>query len=261
MCTDSSCGLKNFANRTECFKCKTPKGDAKDAPSSSSGGGGGGWGSKGNDDGWGSSGGARTSNGNSGDGDDKKRKNDWTCPAEGCGNSNFGFRTECQKCSEPRPATANGGGDFQSEKPREFYIPPEIDESELFTKGISKGINFNKFKDIPVKVTGDNKPPQCTTFADAGLDPFLLDIIKKCDYNEPTPIQKTSIPIIMKGRDLMACAQTGSGKTAAFLLPIINTLLTDNHPLEPNNPQVLIMAPTRELAKQVRIECALGTEL
>lgn len=225
--------MNNFASRSECFKCKEPKGDAKDAPSDSSG--------------FGSGGGSR-SNGNSGDGD-QKRKNDWTCPADGCGNSNFGFRTECQKCNEKRPESA--GGNFQSDQPKEFYIPAEIDESELFTKGISSGINFDKFRDIPVKVTGDDVPPKCTSFADSGLDPFLIDIIKKCGYKEPTPIQKTAIPIVMKGRDIMACAQTGSGKTAAFLLPIINTLLTDNRPLEPGSPEVLIITPTRELAKQV----------
>lgn len=180
---------------------------------------------------------------------DDKRKNDWICPAEGCGHNNFASRTECQKCSEKRPEGV--GGDVQTERPREFYIPPDINEAELFTNGISSGINFNKFKDIPVKVTGRDIPPPCTSFADSGLDPFLLANIKKSSYSEPTPIQKTAIPIVMKGRDLMACAQTGSGKTAAFLLPIINTLLTDNIPVEPGSPQVLIMSPTRELAIQV----------
>lgn len=140
---------------------------------------------------------------------------------------------------------------MNTEKPREFYIPPDINENELFSNGISSGINFKKFKDIPVNVTGDNKPPPCSSFDDSGLDPFLLNNIKKSGYNEPTPIQKTAIPIVMRGRDLMACAQTGSGKTAAFLLPIINTLLKDSRDLEPGNPQVLIMSPTRELASQV----------
>lgn len=98
---------------------------------------------------------------------------------------------------------------------------------DLFAAGISSGINFSKFKDIPVKVTDSARnqiPKKCATFAESGLNNFLLENIKLSNYTTPTPIQQNAIPIISAGRDLMACAQTGSGKTAAFLLPMIHKL-------------------------------------
>ena len=71
-------------------------------------------------------------------------------------------------------------------------------------------------------MTGDNVVQAVTAFENANLRPMLMENITKSGYKVPTPIQKNSIPIIMAGRDLMACAQTGSGKTAAFLIPIIH---------------------------------------
>ena len=79
-----------------------------------------------------------------------------------------------------------------------------------------------RYENIPVAVTGENKPKEITQFAAAGLRPLLMENVTKSGYRVPTPVQKNAIPIIMAGRDLMACAQTGSGKTAAFLLPIIH---------------------------------------
>lgn len=116
---------------------------------------------------------------------------------------------------------------FVSQTPKEFYIPTEIEESDLFTAGITTGINFSKYKEIPVKVTDNarnNAPKPCSTFKECGLNDFLLGNIERSGYKTPTPIQQHSIPIIRAKRDLMACAQTGSGKTAAFLLPMIQTL-------------------------------------
>lgn len=92
---------------------------------------------------------------------------------------------------------------------------------------------------------------QIDSFAESGLSPFLLRNIDKSGYTQPTPIQKNAIPIIMAGRDLMGCAQTGSGKTAAFLLPIIQSLLEDSRELVNGKPHALIISPTRELALQV----------
>ncbi|KAG8035056.1 hypothetical protein G9C98_001546 [Cotesia typhae] len=82
--------------------------------------------------------------------------------------------------------------------------------------------------------------------------------IKKSNYTKPTPVQKHAIPIILQGRDLMACAQTGSGKTAAYLIPIVHRLLEDNDELKlierGCEPQVIVMAPTRELVLQISWE-------
>lgn len=93
-------------------------------------------------------------------------------------------------------------------------------------------------------------PPALKTFA-ADLRDGLLDNVTKSGYKVPTPIQKVSIPVITEGRDLMACAQTGSGKTAAFLLPILSSVLDQTINLEIGKPHAVIVSPTRELAIQI----------
>ncbi|XP_030555953.1 ATP-dependent RNA helicase vasa [Drosophila novamexicana] len=145
------------------------------------------------------------------------------------------------------------GGEDCEKKAREFYIPPEPtnDETEMFSTGISSGINFAKYDNIPVKVTGENVPQPIKNFESARLRGIVLENVVKSGYVVPTPIQKVSIPVIAEGRDLMACAQTGSGKTAAFLLPILNNILDESHDLEIGKPQAVIVSPTRELAIQI----------
>ncbi|KAJ8717955.1 hypothetical protein PYW07_005885 [Mythimna separata] len=150
------------------------------------------------------------------------------------------------------------GEDGEPKKPPVTYVPPAPteDEQEIFSSTISSGINFDKFDCIAVKVSGENPPRAIDSFETANLRKYVLDNILKAGYKKPTPIQKHAIPIIMGGRDLMGCAQTGSGKTAAFLLPIINTLLQDPRELIVGGngcaqPQVIIVAPTRELTLQI----------
>jgi len=142
---------------------------------------------------------------------------------------------------------------------REIYVPPpEASEDSLFELGIACGINFEKFDKIPVKVSGENAPSPIPTFESMGLREHLLGNIKKSGYLKPTPIQKTAIPCIMANRDLMGCAQTGSGKTAAFLVPIIHKILEDGADPhtgeEPQKPEAIVVAPTRELAIQIKEE-------
>ncbi|KPU73666.1 uncharacterized protein Dana_GF14338, isoform C [Drosophila ananassae] len=139
------------------------------------------------------------------------------------------------------------------DKKREFYIPPEPtnDETEIFSSGITSGINFSKYDNIPVKVSGENVPKPIKKFEDAGLRTIVTENVIKSGYKVPTPIQKVSIPVINEGRDMMACAQTGSGKTAAFLLPILSKLLEDPQDLEIGKPQAVVVSPTRELAIQI----------
>jgi ATP-dependent RNA helicase DeaD len=85
-----------------------------------------------------------------------------------------------------------------------------------------------------------------TTFAELDLSRQILKAISVVGFEEPTQIQREAIPIMLSGRDLIAQAQTGTGKTAAFALPIIQQLKTDT-----KRPQALVVAPTRELAVQV----------
>jgi ATP-dependent RNA helicase RhlE len=84
-------------------------------------------------------------------------------------------------------------------------------------------------------------------FTEFDLDPDLLDGIRALGFEETTPIQTEAIPIIHSGRDLIACAQTGTGKTAAFLIPVIDLLM--EYPTE--HTGALIIVPTRELARQI----------
>merc|ERR1712096_375764 len=121
---------------------------------------------------------------------------------------------------------------------------------------ISSGINFSKYDKIKITVTGENKPEPVDKFSEAGLCSLLVSNITRANYTTPTPVQKYALPIIMAGRDLMACAQTGSGKTAAFLLPIINKFIeasTDGRSTDGGRvaPQAIIISPTRELAIQI----------
>jgi hypothetical protein len=79
------------------------------------------------------------------------------------------------------------------------------------------GINFDKYDDIPVEVTGEDSPTPVMSFDEAGLHPTLFSTVREVGFIKPTPVQKYSLAIGTAGRDLMACAQTGSGKTVAFL--------------------------------------------
>jgi superfamily II DNA/RNA helicase len=88
------------------------------------------------------------------------------------------------------------------------------------------------------------------TFDSFGLDSALLRAVSACGFTSPTPVQAQAIPAALEGRDLLASAQTGTGKTAAFVLPILQRLIT--HPGKPGKgPRALVLCPTRELAQQV----------
>lgn len=91
------------------------------------------------------------------------------------------------------------------------------------------------------------------TFSQLGLDPLLIKAVNELNYQQPTPIQHAAIPAILQGRDLVAGAETGSGKTAAFALPLLQRLqqMPEQHKSKGNQVRALIIAPTRELAIQI----------
>ncbi|KAH7318504.1 P-loop containing nucleoside triphosphate hydrolase protein [Stachybotrys elegans] len=164
---------------------------------------------------------------------------------------------------------ARGSGDGQWRDGKHVPGPanPRV-ERELFgtADDPSKqhtGINFEKYDDIPVEASGSDVPEPVTQFTTPPLDEHLCRNIELARYKVPTPVQKYSIPIVSGGRDLMACAQTGSGKTGGFLFPILSqAFLNGPSPLPPNAagqfgrqrkayPTSLILAPTRELVSQI----------
>jgi len=167
------------------------------------------------------------------------------------------------------PAPARGGGDGQWRDGKHIAGPanPRL-ERELF--GVADdptkqqtGINFEKYDDIPVEASGHDVPEPVLKFTNPPLDDHLIKNIELAHYKVPTPVQKYSIPIVMGGRDLMACAQTGSGKTGGFLFPILSQAFINGPSAPPAGaagnfgrqrkayPTSLILAPTRELVSQI----------
>ncbi|WP_277815605.1 DEAD/DEAH box helicase, partial [Dietzia sp. DQ11-38-2] len=100
------------------------------------------------------------------------------------------------------------------------------------------------------ETAAENAGDDAVTFADMGLDPAVAKAVKDVGYEVPSGIQAAIIPLVMEGRDVVGLAQTGTGKTAAFALPILSLI-------DPSvkSPQALVLAPTRELALQVAEAC------
>ena len=94
------------------------------------------------------------------------------------------------------------------------------------------------------------------TFAELDLIEPVQRALADKKYETPTPIQAQTVPLALLGRDVLGCAQTGTGKTAAFALPILNRLGKRNRTAAPNRPLALVLAPTRELAIQIGESCA-----
>ncbi|CAO2822103.1 unnamed protein product [Amaranthus hypochondriacus] len=148
-----------------------------------------------------------------------------------------------------------GGGPWEANP----FGDEEEDQGEQAFEQQNTGINFDAYEDIPVETSGDNVPPPVNTFAEIDLGREVNANIRRCKYVKPTPVQRHAIPISLAGRDLMACAQTGSGKTAAFCFPIISGIMKSQQTQRPRGyrtvyPLALILSPTRELSMQINEE-------
>ena len=157
--------------------------------------------------------------------------------------------------------------DAEDNRARDWDKPSPKLEAQLFGTAVasSGGINFEKYAAMPIELTGNDLPNmKIETFEDADLGVILERNIKLAGFANPTPVQKNAFPVILNGRDLMACAQTGSGKTAAFLIPtlarIFDSFPEGRSPSAQNLrrrkalPIALILEPTRELAGQIHQE-------
>eukprot|EP00392_Amoebophrya_sp_AT5.2_P002600 g2605.t1 len=150
--------------------------------------------------------------------------------------------------------------------PRKGWKRLEEEEKELFEEkaGMAAGIDFDHYNEITVDINGKGVDdiPICDTYEQVThtfkLTGWLADNIWKCHYLKPTPVQKYAIPTGLKEFDMMVCAQTGSGKTAAFLIPIA-MVIKEKDGCEyhrdtwqgPACPLSLVLAPTRELCTQI----------
>ncbi|KAI9359762.1 P-loop containing nucleoside triphosphate hydrolase protein [Pilaira anomala] len=150
--------------------------------------------------------------------------------------------------------------------PRNPHIEKELFGTPEDKEVTHTGINFDKYDNIPVEATGRDVPNAIEEFTSPPIDTHLLSNIELARYTTPTPVQKYSIPIVMNNRDLMACAQTGSGKTGGFLFPVLHSLFSEGPAANPDGdrrdaagvyrpskayPEALILAPTRELTSQI----------
>jgi len=156
--------------------------------------------------------------------------------------------------STPPAGGGSVGGRFGS------HNVNDSDVEALFRGNHDSGINFDKYDNIPVEVSGPDPVKPIETYDNLSeIHEILRENIRRAGYVRPTPVQKHAIPTVMQKRDLMACAQTGSGKTAAFLFPVINRILFDGPTPPPASgpgrrkayPSCLVLAPTRELATQI----------
>jgi len=137
-------------------------------------------------------------------------------------------------------------------------------ETDLFGSVGSSGIRFADYEAVEVERSGPGArdPPPLDAFSDAqqAVPSALSDNLGRCRYATPTPIQRHAVPLGLAGHDLMCVAQTGSGKTCGFLLPVMARLLKDGSgsvrfgPNQPASPSAVVMAPTRELAVQIHEE-------
>uniref|UniRef100_A0A7I4XVN1 RNA helicase n=1 Tax=Haemonchus contortus TaxID=6289 RepID=A0A7I4XVN1_HAECO len=165
-----------------------------------------------------------------------------------------------RECTNP-PRMRRSGNDEAPRKLPSTFVPEDEDIEVLFRDRIEQGEMFTKLFEAEVTLTEgglrgrSEKGKKITSFDELELTEQLSDNVANAGYKYPTPIQQYAVPAIFKGRDIMACAQTGSGKTAAFLLPVMTALMRtgnlSNSAESTCCPRCLIIAPTRELAVQI----------
>uniref|UniRef100_A0A8D8S989 Probable ATP-dependent RNA helicase DDX46 n=1 Tax=Cacopsylla melanoneura TaxID=428564 RepID=A0A8D8S989_9HEMI len=138
---------------------------------------------------------------------------------------------------------------------KEFYV--EVPEISRMTP---EEVEAYKEELEGIRVKGKGCPRPIKTWAQCGVSKKILDALKKQNYEKPTPIQAQAIPAIMSGRNLIGIAKTGSGKTVAFVLPLLRHIM-DQPPLEETDgPMAIIMSPTRELCMQIGKEAKKFTK-
>ncbi|XP_012944558.2 ATP-dependent RNA helicase DDX42 [Aplysia californica] len=151
---------------------------------------------------------------------------------------------ERKKVIDPLPAIDHSEIDYQPFE-RNFYTPHE--EIDALT---SQQVHELRLK-LGIKVSGLSPPKPVSSFGHFGFDEALMGSVRKSEYSKPTPIQAQGVPIALSGRDMIGIAKTGSGKTAAFLWPLLIHIMDQRELQKGEGPIGLILAPTRELSQQI----------
>ncbi|KAM9744775.1 ATP-dependent RNA helicase DDX42 isoform 1-T1 [Menidia menidia] len=153
---------------------------------------------------------------------------------------------------------------------KKIILPlPPIDHSEIDYPPFEKNF-YNEHEELSsltgtqmlelrhklnLRVSGAAPPKPCTSFAHFGFDEQLMHQIRKSEYTQPTPIQCQGVPIALSGRDMIGIAKTGSGKTAAFIWPMLVHIMDQKELEAGEGPIAVIVCPTRELCQQIHAEC------
>lgn len=152
-----------------------------------------------------------------------------------------------KKRIEPIPALDHSEIDYESFN-KDFYAEsPSI-------SGMSEQDVADYRTSLAIRVSGFDVPKPIKTFQDCGFPSLLTNAITKQGYEKPTAIQCQALPVILSGRDIIGIAKTGSGKTAAFVLPMIVHIMDQPELAKDEGPIGVICAPTRELAHQIYLE-------
>ncbi|KAI4301520.1 hypothetical protein L6164_034791 [Bauhinia variegata] len=152
-----------------------------------------------------------------------------------------------RKKIEPIPALDHSSIDYEPFN-KDFY------EEKPSISGMSDQDVADYRKSLAIRVSGFDVPKPVKTFEDCGFSPQLMNSIKKQGYEKPTSIQCQALPVVSSGRDIIGIAKTGSGKTAAFVLPMIVHIMDQPELEKEEGPIGVICAPTRELAHQIYLE-------
>ncbi|KGN52865.1 DEAD-box ATP-dependent RNA helicase 24 [Cucumis sativus] len=153
-----------------------------------------------------------------------------------------------KKKIEPIPSLDHSSIDYEPFN-KDFY------EEKASISGMSEEEVSEYRKSLAIRVSGFDVPRPVKTFEDCGFSPQLMNAIKKQGYEKPTSIQCQAMPIVLSGGDIIGIAKTGSGKTAAFVLPMIVHIMDQPELEKEEGPIGVICAPTRELAHQIYLEC------
>ncbi len=160
------------------------------------------------------------------------------------------------------------GNPIAPTKPKYIDPLPPIDHDKIEYKPFVRNF-YNEHPDIAglsgiqvidlqhklgTHISGAAPPKPVTSFGHFGFDEHLMKAIRKSEFTQPTPIQAQGIPALLSGRDVIGIAKTGSGKTAAFLWPMLVHIMDQSRLLKGDGPIGLILVPTRELALQIYAE-------
>ncbi|XP_057439214.1 DEAD-box ATP-dependent RNA helicase 24 [Lotus japonicus] len=152
-----------------------------------------------------------------------------------------------KKKIEPIPPLDHSSVDYEPFSKDFYEEPPSI-------SGMSEQDVTDYRKSLAIRVSGFDVPKPVKTFEDCGFPPPVMSAIKKQGYEKPTSIQCQALPVVLSGRDIIGIAKTGSGKTAAFVLPMIVHIMDQPELQKEEGPIGVICAPTRELAQQIYLE-------